>query len=92
MLFPNDKPGRNEDFKRLSVRHHDGSSRFLFHTKSDYSKQFAHIYASRLNEMRGLLAERVTAKWGESIDGFSNKLNVLNLSENFFQIQATSIR
>ncbi|KAI5745731.1 hypothetical protein M8J76_013803 [Diaphorina citri] len=40
----------------------------------DYSKQFAHIYAVRLNKMRECLLARVSQKWGKSV-------SVLKLSD-----------
>lgn len=66
MIFSNEThTNRSEDeFKRLSVKYEDLSKRFQFQTKNDYSKQYAHIYAARLNEMRDLLTQRATDKWG----------------------------
>lgn len=53
-----------DNYKRLSVKYEDLSKRFQFQTKNDYSKQYAHIYAARLNEMRALLTQRAKDKWG----------------------------
>ena len=69
MLFPEDKffggsPQADKDFKRLDVPYVSRSDKFHFRTK-DFSKQFSHIYASRLDEMVGLLTERAKEKWGE---------------------------
>nr|XP_029714507.1 DNA polymerase delta small subunit-like isoform X1 [Aedes albopictus] len=68
MLFPEDKffggsPQADKDFKRLDVPYVSRSDKFHFRTK-DFSKQFSHIYASRLSEMVGLLTERAKEKWG----------------------------
>nr|CAD7262162.1 unnamed protein product [Timema shepardi] len=41
------------------------SQRFLHQTK-DFGKQFAHIYAVRLEKMRGLIMGRVHQKWGKN--------------------------
>lgn len=69
MLFSNENTinRSDDDFKRLSVKYEDLSKRFQFQTIKDYSKQFAHIYAARLNEMRELLTQRAREKWGTSL-------------------------
>nr|CAD7406319.1 unnamed protein product [Timema poppensis] len=41
------------------------SQRFMHQTK-DFGKQFAHIYAVRLEKMRGLIMGRVHQKWGKN--------------------------
>lgn len=66
MLFPDDNLcSKNEnEFKRLTVNFVDSSDRFQLKSQTDYSKQFCHIYASRLREMRQLLAEKAEKKWG----------------------------
>lgn len=67
MLFPNDENIQNStnEFKRLSsVKFKDSSERFQLKSRLDYNKQFSHIYSVRLQEMRPLLAERATQKWG----------------------------
>lgn len=69
MLFPNETPTKQQsgnDFKRLStVKFDDASKRFkLFDIQTDYSKQFAHIYARRLDQMRPLLEAKSIEKWG----------------------------
>lgn len=68
MLFSNgsNSSRSGNDFKRLSVNYEDLSKRFHFQAKNDYSKQYAHIYAARLSEMRALLTQRAKAKWGMS--------------------------
>lgn len=67
MLFPGESGTQNSDndFKRLSVKYTDSSKRFRFQAQNDYSKQFAHIYAARLTEIRDLLAQRAKEKWGK---------------------------
>lgn len=68
MLFPDDEIAQaatNGEYKRLVAPYVDTSDRFRFKGQNDYSKQFAHIYASRLSQMRRLLTEKVQEKWGE---------------------------
>lgn len=68
MIFPDDIQTQfndNEKYKRLIVPFEDTSDRFKFHSQNDYSRQFAHIYSSRLQQMRGLLTERCKDKWGK---------------------------
>lgn len=68
MLFPEDKnftganPAEGGDFKRLEVPYQYRSDKFHFKTK-DF-KQFAHIYATRLDEMVRLMKAKVQQKWG----------------------------
>lgn len=68
MLFPEDKhftaPHPGEDFKRLDVPYTNRSDKFLFKSK-DFTKQFSHIYASRLDEMESLIKDRIKQKWGK---------------------------
>lgn len=67
MLFPEDdiaKSASNGDSNRLTSSYTNTSDRFRFKGQNDYSKQFAHIYASRLTEMRELLTQKVKVKWG----------------------------
>lgn len=66
MIFSNENDSHQlaVDFKRLSVEYEDLSKRFQFQTKNDYSKQYAHIYAARLNKMRELLTHCANDKWG----------------------------
>lgn len=70
MLFPHDEiltKHNGETYKRLEAKFEDGSSKYMFKSKNDYSKQFAHIYASRLGQMRPLLAQLATEKWGNCL-------------------------
>ncbi|KAL1463163.1 hypothetical protein WDU94_014944 [Cyamophila willieti] len=60
------------DYKNLSQC-------FRLPTK-DYSKQFAHIYAVRLNKMKECLLERVSQKWGSNVPVL--KLSDLNETVN----------
>uniref|UniRef100_A0A8D8GXB3 DNA polymerase delta subunit 2 n=1 Tax=Culex pipiens TaxID=7175 RepID=A0A8D8GXB3_CULPI len=67
MLFPEDKnfigaKPEGGEFKRLQVPYQYRSDKFHFKTK-DF-KQFAHIYATRLEEMVRLMKVRVEQKWG----------------------------
>lgn len=68
MLFPNDEKFTISDdkkqYERLTTNFEDKSSRFKFKSQNDYSKQFAHIYATRLAYMRPLLSEKAVEKWG----------------------------
>lgn len=68
MLFPNETTIKHSDndFERLStVKFRDSSQRFkLLYMQTDYSKQFAHIYARRLEQMRPLLEAKSIEKWG----------------------------
>ncbi|XP_031826588.2 DNA polymerase delta subunit 2 [Nomia melanderi] len=50
-------------FERKQVECKNLSKKFTS-TKNDYSKQFAHIYASRLSELRDVLISQVQVKWG----------------------------
>ncbi|XP_054000613.1 DNA polymerase delta subunit 2-like [Hylaeus anthracinus] len=56
----NEKP---QIFERKQGEYKDLSKKFV-NTKRDYSKQFAHIYAIRLAELRDVLIPQVQAKWG----------------------------
>lgn len=71
MLFPAESSVNKtkDEFRRLStVKFHSSSERFqLKENKNDYSKQFAHIYARRLDQMRPLLTEKALEKWGKQI-------------------------
>lgn len=51
-------------FERKSVLYKDLSSTII-PAGNDYSKQFAHIYAARLSELRDVLTQKVHAKWGD---------------------------
>lgn len=67
MLFPSEVVNSSNAFERMStVKVTHSSKRFLLQEKfNDYSKQFAHIYARRLDQMRPLLKEKATEKWGK---------------------------
>ncbi|CAK9833422.1 DNA polymerase delta subunit 2 [Anthophora retusa] len=58
------KPGKEKPpvFERKRAQYKNLSEKFV-NTKNDYSKQFAHIYAARLAELRDILIPRVQAKW-----------------------------
>lgn len=58
-------PGKEEQqvFERKRAPYKDLTEKFV-NTRNDYSKQFAHIYAARLAELRDVLIPRVQAKWG----------------------------
>lgn len=69
MLFPEENyliNSNDEEYKRLTISYENTSNRFELGGKTNYSKQFAHIYASRLNETRELLKQKVKQKWGKS--------------------------
>lgn len=69
MLFSSENSIKQtkDDFQRLStVKFVDSSVRFqLKEKKSDYSRQYAHIYGQRLNQMRPLLHAKAAEKWGK---------------------------
>lgn len=69
MLFPNETIVEHPEngFQRLStVKFRDSSKRFkLQEIKTDYTKQFAHIYARRLDQMRPLIEAKSIEKWGK---------------------------
>lgn len=51
------------EFKRSSYDYTDLSS--VFHLKDvNYTRQFAHIYAHRLVQMRDVLFKKIQQKWG----------------------------
>lgn len=56
-------------FARVPVSAYtDCSQPFLLGERS-FSRQYAHIYAARLIQMRPILEERARQKWGESLWG-----------------------
>ncbi|XP_031618741.1 DNA polymerase delta small subunit isoform X2 [Contarinia nasturtii] len=69
MLFSNENSIKKttDNYQRLSTATFvDSSVRFqLKDKKTDYSKQFAHIYAQRLDQMRPLLQAKAAEKWGD---------------------------
>lgn len=83
MIFPDDKhfsaPNSDEEFKRLDVPYTSRSEKFHFKSK-DFTKQFSHIYASRLDEMVSLIKERIKNKWGKFRVEILCK-NVINILE-----------
>ncbi|XP_076248291.1 DNA polymerase delta subunit 2 [Calliopsis andreniformis] len=56
--------GKPPMFERQRAEYKDLSKQFV-NTKNDFSKQFAHIYAVRLAELRNVLIPQVQAKWGD---------------------------
>lgn len=68
MLFSDGKPAKLslDEYRRLStVKFTSTSERFQFkERKNDYSKQYAHIYGRRLEQMRPLLQKKAVEKWG----------------------------
>ncbi|XP_055542140.1 DNA polymerase delta subunit 2 [Wyeomyia smithii] len=68
MLFPEDthfkEPHLNGDFKRLQVSYVYRADKFHF-KYNDFSKQFAYIYASRLEKIAELMKDRIKEKWGD---------------------------
>jgi DNA polymerase delta subunit 2 len=51
------------NFERPSFNYVDMSS--VFHLKDvNYTRQFAHIYAHRLVQMRDILQAKIQQKWG----------------------------
>lgn len=67
MLFPNDEKSKfanDSEYRRLAAPFLDESDRFRYQATNDYSKQFAHIYSARLEQMRSLLTDRCVQKWG----------------------------
>ncbi|KAK2583982.1 hypothetical protein KPH14_006443 [Odynerus spinipes] len=63
-LSNNSETEKLQVFERKSALYKDLSSTVTPKT-NDYSKQFAHIYAARLTELRDVLTENAKAKWGD---------------------------
>jgi len=58
-------PGSEElVFDRHQPSYNGCSERFRLGERS-FSRQYAHIYATRLMQMRNILRDRATQKWGE---------------------------
>lgn len=60
------RPGSEDQgpvFERLSLDYSACSERYSVGERS-FSRQYAHIYAARLMEMRPLLSERAQQRWG----------------------------
>lgn len=55
---------KNSDYKRLNVSYTNKSNNFIVQ-RCDFSKQFAHIYASRLACMKKFLPPKIKEKWGK---------------------------
>ncbi|XP_017758195.1 PREDICTED: DNA polymerase delta small subunit-like [Eufriesea mexicana] len=53
---------KSQIFERKQAQYKDLSEKFM-NTRSDYTKQFSHIYSARLTELRNVLIPRVQAKW-----------------------------
>lgn len=51
-------------FERTSLAYSQCSERYRIGERS-FSRQYAHIYAARLMQMRPLLSERAQQKWGK---------------------------
>lgn len=62
-----------KDIERHALNYEDCSKRF-YQVSRDFSKQYAHIYAARLNTFRNILAEIARKRW-------SGKYKVLKLCE-----------
>ncbi|KAG7189613.1 hypothetical protein KM043_017296 [Ampulex compressa] len=80
------KPGNEKPqvFDRIHTTYKDASRSFT-HDANDFSKQFAHIYAARLAELREVLMQQISKKWG--------KVQILKLAdlENFEDEQCVII-
>uniref|UniRef100_A0A8D3CHY6 DNA polymerase delta subunit 2 n=1 Tax=Scophthalmus maximus TaxID=52904 RepID=A0A8D3CHY6_SCOMX len=53
-------------FERMPPTYSPCSERYTFKERS-FSRQYAHIYAARLMQMRPLLSERAQQKWGSDV-------------------------
>ncbi|XP_034548518.1 DNA polymerase delta subunit 2 [Notolabrus celidotus] len=53
-------------FERMSLAYSPCSERYRIGERS-FSRQYAHIYAARLMQMRPLLSERAKQKWGSDV-------------------------
>ena len=56
-------------FARVPVSAYADCSQPFRLGERSFSRQYAHIYAARLIEMRPILEERARQKWGESVWG-----------------------
>lgn len=65
-LFTTLEKEKSQIFERKQALYKDLSKKFT-NTRSDYTKQFSHIYSARLIELRNVLIPRVQAKWSTSI-------------------------
>lgn len=67
MLFLKDSEiNKTDEFKRVNVDYMNKSDPFYFQSR-DFSKQFAHIYASRLAQMKQILPPKIAEKWGKDV-------------------------
>lgn len=64
VLCPPVSEEQQPSFERVSLAYNPCSERYGVGERS-FSRQYAHIYAARLIEMRPLLSERAQQKWGE---------------------------
>lgn len=71
--------------ERKSVIYKDLSST-LVQEISDYSKQFAHIYAARLAELGEVLTTKVHAKWSKILMIFQFILTLVYRTTNMYFI------
>lgn len=51
-------------FERMSLAYSPCSDRYAVGVRN-FNRQYAHIYAARLMQMRPLLSERAQQKWGK---------------------------
>lgn len=72
------KSGKPPVFERNQAGYKDLSKKFVS-TKSDYSKQFAYIYAARLAELREVLISQVKIKWGKFSIYISKYVTFINV-------------
>lgn len=80
MLFTKEESTNSDiELKRLDVKYVDKSKKFYFKQR-DYSKQFSHLYSTRLEIMTKLLASRVKDKWGK----YRNLFNQIFIKINKF--------
>ncbi|GBP15405.1 DNA polymerase delta small subunit [Eumeta japonica] len=78
MLFKKESETENSEFEvrdvdRYSLEYLDKSERF-YQVSRDFCKQYAHMYAARLNTFRNILSNIVMKRW-------SNKYKILKLSD-----------
>lgn len=66
VLCPPVSEEQQPSFERVSLAYNPCSERYGVGERS-FSRQYAHIYAARLIEMRPLLSERAQQKWGSEV-------------------------
>ena len=64
LLCRPDSEDQGPVFERMSLAYSPCSERYRVGERS-FSRQYAHIYAARLMQMRPLLSERAQQKWGK---------------------------